>query len=229
MFSRSSPQRNAKLNSKSSKFIKSKPWSPSNPWKDPMLSDEKLYALTEEQQQLKKQLICSKNNILIDAVFEKPSKRKVSIAKAKPKNEEAVSISYNAQREELLDMMDYEESIVSTEDHSMFESGAAATHLRALGVATKPTWNLKSPNKQPVKTPKKDTPAINSPVIKHTKVTVTNGLGNDEDLDDIVEQIVLLTNELKYYEELSGKRSVFDLDVRICSKWLYGYYIILCI
>ena len=88
---------------------------------------------------------------------------------------------------------------------------------------------LKSPNKQPVKTPKKDTPAINSPVIKHTKVTVTNGLGNDEDLDDIVEQIVLLTNELKYYEELSGKRSVFDLDVRICSKWLYGYYIILCI
>lgn len=50
-------------------------------------------------------------------------------------------------------------------------------------------------------------------------IAVTHGLDNgaalDEDLEDILAQIELLTSEMQYYEELSGRKTIFNFEVGV--------------
>ena len=190
-----------------------------------MLSEKSQYALPEEKQILKKQLIRSKNNILMDE-FEKPiPKRKARAPKSKKSQavgEEFSIISDFAQQDEILDMMENDESVLG-EDQPVFES---RTPVRNLGAPVRHgNREAKSPSTNSNKSTRNEAPLLSTHSTKPSKpvpVSVSNGLGRDEDLEDIVDQIVLLTQELQYYEQLAGKKSVFDLEVGCAAATVTG-------
>jgi hypothetical protein len=59
--------------------------------------------------------------------------------------------------------------------------------------------------------------AGSAPRAPVSAVSVTHGLEGggvlDEDLEDILAQIEMLTGEMQYYEELSGRKNIFNFDV----------------
>ena len=50
----------------------------------------------------------------------------------------------------------------------------------------------------------------------------------EKDLNDIFMQIKMLNEELKYYEEITGKRCIFQRDVRHIILYYFSSYYISC-
>lgn len=169
------------------------------------LTDDK-YKISQESLLKKKQLYVSKNNILASGGCNKAPRIK-KIIKKKEGMDDISFVSDIADNnlhvdEDAIDFLDMENIAGSLQD---------IRKLHKTAVSHKSDCVIVKPTMKPPFSHIQAAPVAATASKLSTNVMQVTDL--DEDMIDIIEQISVLSGELKYYEELSGKKSIFDTDV----------------
>ena len=167
------------------------------------------YKISQESVLKKKQLYVSKHNILLESNINKSAPRKTKIIRKKIVQDDDSFISDLADNNlhvdgDALDFLDSEDFGDSMQQFNNPISNVTKSI---------PIHTQRNDYQYQTYPPKPPIPRSSITSASNSNSTALQLPELDEDMTDIIDQISVLSDELKYYEELSGKKSIYNTNV----------------